>query len=53
MVREEGRHDQLMGDSDGEYFNLIKTFHDSEEKKKEHESDGINSVAGMISLPVS
>ena len=44
-INEEGTHDNLMTNTDGEYANLIKSFHDTEEKEKAKEIDA-TSVAG-------
>ena len=46
-IKEEGTHEVLMADDNGEYSNLIKSFHDAEEKEMVQEVDA-SSVVGML-----
>lgn len=49
-ISEEGSHEELMTHENGEYAELIKSFHDTEEKEKAKEVDVGESLSTFIYL---
>ena len=48
-IKEEGTHEVLMADDNGEYSNLIKSFHDAEEKEMVQEEDAASTTSSTPS----
>ena len=47
-IKEEGTHEVLMADENGEYSNLIKSFHSTDENEKDNDEVEVDVGRSLI-----